>query len=160
MSYSRSSVKLIGKVLSINETKRDILLKVGDEEIVCHLWTTINDSRGAWRSSDEWREYVIVDETIIVNGYLGNNNRVVVAPGGIELWYRTDPIPSENSVQAICTKAEDDIIQTATPSGKAVLYHVVNDALAPLPEERTLALVGKLRTCGLEISAIQEITVF
>lgn len=160
MSYSRSSVKLIGKVLSIDETKRDILLKVGDEEIVCHLWTTINDTHGAWRSEDEWRDYVIVNETIIVNGYLGNNKRVVVAPGGIELWYRTDPIPSENSVQAICTKVEDDIIQTATPAGKTVVYHVVNDALAPLPSERPLALVGTLRTDGLEISAIQEITVF
>ena len=138
-----SRVNLVGKVKNVNLEKRDVTISCLDQDVVVHFWTTLADQRGAWKSGDEWRNYILEGVYVAIHGYLGNNGRVVVAPGSAYVVGEPQLI---NNVDAICELAEDNKLLTQTPLGKLVVVEVEN------PERLTSFNVGdKLALLGIKL---------
>ena len=160
----RSNVSLVGTVVDIDQEKRDVIIRTSgnDDEpvdITVHFWTTFEDARGAWRSEDDWREYIVQDSVVRIDGYLGNNGRVVVAPYHA-FDYSEENLPDENSVQCVGKVVGNHQIETQTPGGKRVYVDVENTSMIENIEHDTwVALVGrktKDKIYLLAARAIQE----
>ena len=163
MPRKNSVVTIAGKVVDIDSEKRDVVIRTrgNDDEAVdvtVHFWTTFEDNHGAWRSDDNWREYVFLDSFMRVDGYLGNHGRVVVAPYHA---YVSQDQASENSVQCVGSKAGDTRILTQTPGGKLVYVDVENASTIESIEDGTyLALVGRKTKDKISVLAARPVTNF
>ena len=105
-----SKVHLSGEVIEIDYEKRDVKIKpINDSIITVHMWTTLSDDTGFWRSEDEWRDYVEVGSYITLNGYLGNNGRIITNPGNV--WVN-DQLLSHNTVEVTGILRDDAVIET------------------------------------------------
>ena len=137
----RSQVIITGQVIEIDHNKRDVTIKtINNEEVVVHFWTTVHDTKGAWKSSDLWMDYVTLGSNIKVCGYLGNNGRIVVAPGGC---YVLSSEQLHNTVDAICKKVGEFTLETRTPAGKSVLFALDNpEKITAFNDNDNLALIG------------------
>jgi len=161
MPSKRSNVTIAGTVVDIDHEKRDVIIRTNGNDgesvdITVHFWTTFEDGHGTWRSEDDWREYVVQDTFVRIDGYLGNNGRVVVAPYHVYVY--SDEQAFENSVQCIGRKVGDNQIETQTPGGRRVCVDVEDPSLIENIEYNSwIALVGrktKDKICLLAARAI------
>ena len=156
MSMFRSQVIITGLVQEIDHNTRDVTIKtINNEEVVVHFWTTVHDTKGAWKSSDLWMDYVTLGSYVKVCGYLGNNGRIVVAPGGCYVLSNSQLF---NSVDAICKKVGDNTLETRTPAGKTVLFNLSNpEKITDFNDNDRLALIGYKTNNSVTIQYVEKI---
>ncbi len=162
MPMLESTVNLTGKILSIDLDKRDITVATDipnhRQEVVCHLWTTLEDSHGTWRSPDNWKSYLAAGIRISAEGHLGNNGRVIVTPGNIQVLCRNTADTDRNIVQCTAVKAGSSKCLTKTKIGKDVLVELTGDALEDIEDGKTIAFIGIKEKNNVKVVYLQEVT--
>lgn len=149
-----SKVHLSGEVIEIDYEKRDVKIKpINDSIITVHMWTTLSDDTGFWRSEDEWRDYVEVGSYITLNGYLGNNGRIITNPGNV--WVN-DQLLSHNTVEVTGILRDDAVIETSTPGRRRVLFKTDNNGLENCGVNNSVSALGVLIADTLAITFAAE----
>lgn len=150
----RSDVQISGTISRVDLSARDIVVDCGGVPIKVHMWTTTMDSHGVWRSEDEWRNYCTEGAYVTINGYLGNNNRVIAPPGSVVI----NTVPeNRNILSAIGYKTGRNQLCVATPGGKNVFVECNSENFLNLPLETEIALIGEKLECGIKVSFIERV---